>query len=293
MLSSMTGFSHADGGLNDQRWTWDIKTVNHKSFDLRLRLAAGCEGLEQAAREHIGHAIRRGSVMATLSFTAAEPAGDIRINEAALETVLAALEKIRRRTDAEPPRLDGLLSLRGIVEYGPVMNDTMFATRQETMLATLDEALNSLLISRQEEGEALKSVICQQLASIADLVKRAEACPARKPEAIKARLDEQINMLLGMSTEFDVQRLHQEAVLIASRSDIREEIDRLCAHEAAARKLVEKGGVIGRRLDFLAQELSREANTVCSKANDVMLSTIGLDLRAVIDQLREQVQNLE
>ena len=293
MLSSMTGFSHVDGHHNGERWTWDVKTVNHKGFDLRLRLAAGCEAIEQAVREHIARVIRRGSVVAALSLTDAEATGDIRINEAALETVLVALEKIRRRTDAEPPRLDGLLSLRGVVEYGAAMDEGALAARQEAMLATLDEALDSLLRSRQEEGAALQSIMSQHLDSIFDLIDKAEACPARQPAAIQARLEEQIKMLLGMSMEFDAQRLHQEAVLIASRADIREEIDRLRTHAEAARKLVGKGGVVGRRLDFLAQELNREANTLCSKANDATLSAIGLDLRAVVDQLREQVQNLE
>ena len=151
----------------------------------------------------------------------------------------------------------------------------------------------ALAAMRRQEGEALKQILTRRAAEISALAERAEVAPGRRPEAIKARIAEQVAMLLEPSSRFDPDRLHQEAVLLASKADIREELDRLAAHVAQVRRLIADGGAVGRRLDFLAQELSREANTLCSKAGDLELTNIGLELKSVVEQFREQVQNLE
>jgi uncharacterized protein (TIGR00255 family) len=219
----------------------------------------------------------------------------VRLNEAVLADVVAALERLRARLpDAAPPALDGILSLRGVLETVDETDDEAArAMLARAILADLDGALDALVADRQREGAAIGAVLRSRLDAVEAAVRAAEASPARQPEAIRARLKEQIETLVQASPALDPDRLHQEAVMLATRADIREEIDRLTAHVAAARALLAESGPVGRRLDFLAQEFNREANTLCAKANDRELTTIGLELKALVDQFREQVQNLE
>ena len=217
-----------------------------------------------------------------------------RINESALNAVLAALKGLEGKVAGAPPSLDGILALKGVMEVSEAEeSESERSTAEAAVVAGFGEALKGLAEMRRTEGQALGKILAARLSEIGALAARAEATPGRKPEAIKARLAEQVATLLEASQRFDADRLHQEAIMLATKIDIREELDRLAAHVAQAKKLIADGGPIGRKLDFLSQELNRESNTLCSKANDLELTNIGLELKAVVEQFREQVQNLE
>src|SRR6266516_2967966 len=276
-LSSMTGFARGHGISGAYSWAWELKSVNAKGFDLRLRLPPGWDVVEGPARHCAAEVLARGTVYGTLTVERVGVAPVVRVNEPVLAAVLTTIKGLAGRVDAAAPRLDGILSLKGVIE----VIDGFRATVAE------------LAAMRRHEGEVLRHVLSQRAREIAALAARAEAAPGRRPEAIKARIAEQVTMLLDASERFDPDRLHQEAILIASKADVREELDRLASHVAQIERLIGEGGPIGRRLDFLAQELTREANTLCSKSNDVVLTNIGLELKSVVEQFREQVQNLE
>ncbi len=293
-LYSMTGFARIDGSAQGQRWTWELRSVNGKGLDVRLRLPPGLDRLEIAARERLSKRLTRGNVQVSLSVTRETAATTLRVNEEVLAAVVAAMKLVSERIDAAPPTLDGILAFKGVLETSEVEDDE--ATRaalDAALLAGLDAAVEALLEARAREGAAIGAVLSRHVDEIERLTRAAADHPARRPEAIRARLAEQVETLLGAVPALDPQRLAQEAALIATRADIREELDRLDAHVAEARRLLGGGGAVGRRLDFLAQEFNRETNTLCSKANDRELTAIGLDLKAVVDQLREQIQNVE
>ncbi|WP_208980428.1 YicC/YloC family endoribonuclease [Stappia indica] len=294
-LCSMTGFGRSDGASGAARWTWELRSVNGKGLDLRMRLPGGLEVLESYCREAAGRHLTRGNVTIGLSYQRSQGEAVPQINEAALTALLAALETVRQRLpDAAPVALDGILSQRGVIEWKEPEEDP--AEREallEALKASLEGALEELARMRRNEGAAIATVLRGQLATIAELTRQAEAAPCRAPEAIRARLAAQVEALVGSSAALDPSRLHQEAALLATKADIREELDRLVAHVQAATDLLDAGGPVGRRLDFLAQEFNREANTLCSKSNGTELTAIGLELKTVIDQMREQIQNLE
>ena len=293
-LSSMTGFARAAGGAGGRSWVWELRSVNGKGLDLRMRLPPGFERLDLLARERCSRSIARGSIQASLTLDAVGGGQSLRINEAVLAEVLRAMERIGRQIAVQPPTLDGILSIRGVVDLAEAEPDeSARAAVDEGMLATLDAALTDLVAMREREGAAIAAALSLRLDEIARLAAAADAAPARTPEAIRTRLSEQIAALLDAVPALDPDRLHQEAVLLATRADIREELDRLAAHVEAARNLLAEGGPVGRRLDFLAQEFNREVNTLCAKANDRTLTAIGLEMKAVVDQLREQIQNVE
>jgi uncharacterized protein (TIGR00255 family) len=211
-----------------------------------------------------------------------------------LAAVLETFRSIAKRVDAQPPSLDGILGLKGVIEIVEAEeNEQERREAEQAAVKGFEQALAELVAARRREGAALARVLMERVDEIAKLTAAAEASPARKPEAIRARLAEQLRALFDTGEKLDPDRLHQEAMMLAAKADVREEIDRLAAHVEAARELIGKGGAVGRKLDFLAQEFNREANTLCAKANDVTLTTIGLDLKAAVDQFREQVQNLE
>jgi uncharacterized protein (TIGR00255 family) len=293
-LASMTGFARTHGDMGPWRFSWELKTVNSKGLDLRLRVPPGFDGVEIKARSAIGAKLARGACSAGLSAKRADSAGLVRIDRAALDRLLAALDDVPLNANLRPASLDGLLAVRGIVEVvEPEEDEGERAALEKQILMSLNQALTELVASRQAEGLALAVVLGQRLDRIDSLTARANDLPARQPDAMRARLRQQIALLLENVSAFDPQRLHQEAVLLAVKADIREELDRLSAHVASARALLSSAGPVGRRLDFLAQEFSRETNTLCAKSNDPALTAIGLDLKIEVEQWREQVQNIE
>jgi uncharacterized protein (TIGR00255 family) len=286
-LSSMTGFARRQGVSGSYAFAWEVKSVNAKGLDVRLRLPPGWDAVEAPARARAAERLARGTVYATLSVEREGVATAVRINEAVLGAVLDAVERIKPRIGASAPSAEGILGLKGVLDVAEQEEDPdERAAAEADIVAGFGRALDDLVTARRDEGAALAR-------EIANLTARAEAVPGRQPEAIKARLAEQVATLMAASDRFDPDRLHQEAILLASKADIREELDRLVTHVAQARKLIAGGGAVGRRLDFLSQELNRESNTLCAKSNDVELTNIGLELKTVVEQFREQVQNLE
>ncbi len=293
-LSSMTGFARADGVSGSYVWAWEIKSVNAKGLELRLRVPPGWDAVEPPLRARATEALGRGTIHANLAMQRAGLAPVVRVNEPVLAAILSTMRDIAKRIDAAPPAVDGILALKGVIEV--IDEDERAEDRQAAQAAVIagfSIALASLAEMRRREGDALGGILRGRLDEIAALTARAEAAPGRKADAIKARLAEQVAALMETSTRFDPDRLHQEAILIASKADIREELDRLVAHVAQARRMIDAGGPVGRKLDFLSQELNRESNTLCAKSNDVELTNIGLELKTVVEQFREQVQNLE
>ncbi len=291
-LRSMTGFARCDGTAAGARFHWELRSVNGRGLDMRLRLPPGLETLEASVREAIGHRVNRGNVSATLTLETSVAGSDIRINERALATVLAAVDRLAKRDDFDRARPEGILALRGVLETGDAPGGDSEALHKE-LLAGLGVALDGLADARLKEGGKLATVVADQVARIETLVGQIAHLPARQPEAVRMRLAEQVQRLVGAAGSLDPDRLHQEAILLATRADVEEEIKRLGAHISAARSLLAETAPVGRRLDFLAQEFNREVNTICSKSADIEMTRHGLELKAVIDQLREQVQNIE
>jgi uncharacterized protein (TIGR00255 family) len=293
-LSSMTGFARGHGVAGSYAWSWEIKSVNAKGLDLRFRLPAGWDAVEVPARARAAETLARGNVYVNLAVERKGVQPTAKINEPVLSAVLSTLKSLAGKVDAAPATLDGILSLKGVIEVTEEDEREEDHRAAETaIVAAFEQALTELIAMRRAEGATLGQLLSARLNEIAALTARAEKAPGRKPEAIKTRLAEQVATLMSASERFDVDRLHQEAILIAAKADIREELDRLSSHVGQAKKLLAEGGAIGRKLDFLAQELHRESNTLTAKANEVELTNIGLELKSVIEQFREQVQNLE
>jgi uncharacterized protein (TIGR00255 family) len=292
-LSSMTGFARADGVSGSYVWGWELKSVNGKGLDVRLRIPPSWDPVEVAVRAR-AKALARGTVYANLSVRREGLAPVVRVNESVLSAVLATMRDLAGRIDAQPATIDGILNVKGVIEVlDQTESEDEHRAAETAVIEGFDLALATLLEMRRHEGAVLEAVLAARLDAIAALAASAEVAPGRRPEAIRARLADQVAALLETSERFDPDRLHQEAILIATKVDVREELDRLAAHVVQARRLLAEGGPVGRRLDFLAQELNREVNTLCAKSNDVELTTIGLELKSVVEQFREQVQNLE
>jgi uncharacterized protein (TIGR00255 family) len=293
-VMSMTGFARAVGSGGAWRWAFELKSVNAKGLDIRLRMPAPFDRVEGEARARLAKALARGTCFATLAAQREGATVAARIDLAALESIAVAARAAAIKAGLAPPTMDGLLALRGVLEAADTADDEAAVTAAcAGALTSLDEAIAALTAARRWEGEALAAVLMDRLEAIAALTEAADANPARGPKAVRQRLAESIAALMESSRGLDENRLHQEALLLAAKADIREELDRLKTHVAAARALIQGGGAIGRRLDFLAQELAREASTLSAKANDVSLTAQGLELRAQIEQFREQVQNIE
>ncbi|HRF07414.1 MAG TPA: YicC family protein [Xanthobacteraceae bacterium] len=293
-LASMTGFARTSGVHGELRWAWELKSVNSKGLDIRFRLPPGREALEPLLRAAIAKRITRGNVTVNLSVQREGAAPQVRVNEDVLAAVIATARELAKKIEAQPPTLDGILGIKGVMEV--VETEESEADREAANAALLkgfEAALADLVAMRGREGGVIGGVLSDRVSEIEKLTKAAEASPSRSLDAIRARLAEQVKELLAASSTLDPERLHQEAALLAAKADVREELDRLHAHIGAARALLKNGGSVGRKLDFLAQEFNREANTLCSKSNDVSLTGIGLELKTAVDQLREQVQNIE
>jgi uncharacterized protein (TIGR00255 family) len=294
VVSSMTGFARSHGTSGPYAFEWELKSVNAKGLDLRLRLPQGWDEVEAFAKKRGAELLSRGTVYANLTVKRSDSGSTVRINEDVLASVVRAASSLAARIDAVAPSVDGLLAIKGVIEMvEPESDEAEDRAAKDAVAAAFDTALDSLVEMRRREGATLGQVLNQRIDEIEALARRAENSPGRKPEAIKARLAEQVATLLESSDRFDADRLAQEALLIAAKADVREELDRIASHIAQARDMIKKGGSVGRRLDFLSQEFHREVNTTCSKSNDIELTNIGLELKTVVEQFREQVQNLE
>lgn len=293
-LNSMTGFARTEGSFRAARWHWEIRSVNGKGLDARFRLPPGLDRLDARLRAELARHIRRGNCQISLTLERTSETSPLRVNREALRTVIDAISEISNAITTAPPQPEGILALRGVLEQADETEETEDerAAFEDALAASFVDAVAALASARAEEGQKLKAVLCGQIDEIERLTAAASS-PAASPAAIKTRLMEQMSELLGASSALPEERLAQEAALLATKADIREELDRLTAHVEQARTLVDGNEPAGRRLDFLTQEFNREANTLCSKAADVSLTRIGLEMKAVIDQLREQVQNVE
>ena len=287
-IESMTGFSRHEASMDGISIIWELKSVNGKTLDMRLRLPNGWDRTEQFARQRFQAQMSRGNIQASL--TLGEGASSLIVNEALLASVEEIAERLSARMRLAPPSIAELLSIRGLLEQVETVPGEAL---EPAVLQGLDQAILGLKQSRQNEGAMLNAVLRGQLDAVERLTLAAEADPSRQPEAIRNRISESIALLTGASPALDEARLASEALFAASRADIREEIDRLKAHVASAHALLAAGGPVGRKLDFLAQEFNRESNTLCSKSNAASVTAIGLELKSVVDQFREQVQNLE
>lgn len=293
-LQSMTGFARAAFECEAATVSWELRSVNGRGLDARLRIPHGFEQVEQSAKQRIMQRFSRGNIQANLTVQHSEALRRPVVDEVFLEELAKQARRLEDEYGAAPARADGLLALRGVLEMpDSTADEETHREIEDAALRAFETALDELESARRAEGDALKEVISGQIDSIDTLAERVEADPSRETESIRARLGEQVQLILDAAPSLEEGRLYQEAALLAAKADIREEIDRLKTHVGSARSLLENGGPIGRKLDFLAQEFNREANTLCSKSNASSVTAIGLELKVVVDQLREQVQNLE
>lgn len=293
-LQSMTGFARAAANHGQAALSWEIKSVNGKGIDVRFRLPPGFERLEQPARQAVQAGFARGNIQAVLTVSREGLSTRPVVNEAFLAEMAAVAKRLEQQFALAPATADGLLSLRGALDTSEAQeDDEERASLDAAILALLDQVLSGLGEARRVEGEALGAILAGHIDRIEVLTLAVEADPSRDVAAIRERLAEQLRLLMESGAALDETRLHMEAAFLATKADIREEIDRLKSHVASCRALVAGGGAIGRKLDFLSQEFNREANTLCSKSNAATVTAMGLELKAVVDQFREQVQNLE
>ncbi|MBX3492352.1 MAG: YicC family protein [Parvibaculum sp.] len=294
-LTSMTGFARVEGEAGLARWHWELRSVNGKGLDVRFRLPPGIDAIEPKLRTELARHLKRGNCQASLTVDRSAAPAPLRVNTEALRVVLDAIAELRRDIEMKPPQPEGILALRGVLESADVVeeSDEVRQAFENAVVASFGEAAAALARARTEEGAKLEAMLGAHVDEIERLTQAAAASPAATADAMRNRLATQIAELLGASSSLSEERLAQEAALLATKADVREEIDRLNAHIAQAREIFAGAEPAGRRLDFLTQEFNREANTLCSKAADIGLTRIGLELKTAIDQLREQVQNVE
>lgn len=293
-LQSMTGFARREGSSGRHRWAWELRSVNGKGLDVRLRLPQGLERFEPDCRRLAPQYFSRGNLQIALSVSGGETAVEAVVNRGALDAVLKLRQQLGDLVDPAPLKFDTLLSLRGIIDFRePEESEAERAARDADIVKGLELSLADLMAMREDEGAALEKVLLAQVDRIEALTATVEKDPSRSPSAIAARLAQQVALIMDNASSIDRERLHAEVAVLATKADLREEVDRLRSHITAARELLTKGGPVGRKLDFLAQEFNRESNTICSKSNAAAVSAAGIELKVVIDQFREQVQNLE
>lgn len=293
-VASMTGFAESAGSHDGLRWRWEAKSVNGRSLDMRLRTPPGYDGLEQPARRLAGERFQRGSFQISLTVETEASARGLSIDAAALASAVRIAREVAAETGLAPARVDGILALKGVIvqDESESLDEKARGQRDAAILESLAVALDMLVKARGNEGAKLAALMNSQIGEIERLTKEAAGLAATQPEALRARLSAQLAELLA-GAPVPPDRLAQEVALLATRADVREELDRLTAHVQDARALMAQGKGVGRKLDFLAQEFNREANTLCSKSSDIALTRTGLALKAVIDQFREQAQNVE
>lgn len=293
-IASMTGFGRSEGTGDGFVWAWEARSVNGRGLDVRLKLPPGNDAIEPALREAAAKRFVRGNVSATLTIDRLQSGGNVRLNEGVLADVLKAASRVAELNGGARPDTAALLAIKGVLEQSEADESPQArAYREKLLISGFEAALDRLGEARRAEGARLGAVIHDQISEIERLTAEVRASPSRSLDAIRARIKDQVARIMDADSGFDADRLHQEAVLVATRADVEEELARLTAHVAGAREILAEPGAVGRKLDFLAQEFNREANTLCSKANAVDVTRLGLALKTVIDQLREQVQNVE
>jgi len=290
----MTGFARISGQWQNYHWTWEIKSVNGRALDVRCRVPSGYDGVEQMARKFLKEHIARGSVNINLQMSRDTDSTAFRVNQDMLDTLVAVAIETAMNNHLPQPSLDALMGVRDVIQYVDAEEDAeIIKSRDEMLKASFAEVLEAFKAARNVEGAAMQAVLTDLLDEIERLVKQADQLAAAMPELIRKRYMDKVNALLDDTAGIEPDRIAQEVVLLATKADVKEELDRLYAHIDAGRKHINTDGQIGRKLDFLTQEFNREANTLCSKASDIRLTEVGLSLKTTIDQFREQVQNIE
>ncbi len=294
-LTSMTGFADSRGVHGNLRWRWETKSVNGRGLDLRFRAPLGYEGLESGARTLASERFKRGSFQVVLTAAADEAGRGFRVDPVALAEAVRLAKRVADETGLAPARVDGLLALKGVVvqEENASLDDEARMARDAAMLESLANAYDLLGRARSNEGAKLEAVLLKQIGEIERFTLEARALAVQQPFILRERMMAQLKELIAPGSNVPEERVAQEVAILASRADLSEELDRLAAHCQEARALVASKEPAGRKLDFLAQEFNREANTLCAKSSDIQLTHVGLALKAVIDQFREQVQNVE
>ncbi len=294
-LISMTGFADARGLHGTLRWRWETKSVNGRGLDLRFRAPLGFEGLELGARTLATERFKRGSFQIVLTAATDDAGRGFRVDPVALAEAVRLAKRVADETGLKPARVDGLLALKGVVvqEENAALDDEARMARDAAMLESLTIAYDLLGRARANEGAKLEAVMLKQISEIERFTREARALAAQQPFILRERMMAQLKELISPGTNVPEERVAQEIAILASRADLSEELDRLTAHCQEARALIAAREPAGRKLDFLAQEFNREANTLCAKSSDIQLTHVGLALKAVIDQFREQVQNVE
>lgn len=296
-LQSMTGFARSSGTYAEQTWLWEIKSVNGRGLEIRSRLPGGFDRVEETVRKLIKSRLHRGTVNLHLQMSQSDAKSSYKVNQQFLGELLALAHSLVEAGHAEPAKIDGMMSLKGVIEQGDreISNDGEQQKLEAALISSFEEALGKLEAARAEEGRQLAPVLTSQIDEIADLTEKASAAAALRPDQVRERIKNQIEALLSSNSTLDEGRLEQELALLATKADISEELDRLSGHVSTVRDILlsKDTDAIGRRLDFMCQEFNREANTLCSKAGDKELTQTGLDLKVVVDRLREQVQNIE
>lgn len=292
-VRSMTGYASSDGICCNVAWMWELRAVNGKGLDIRMRIPSGFEGLEQKMRGKCAEVLTRGNLQVSLTAKEQGAATELVVNQSALNSVIKIAKDLEEQ-GFERSSTDGLLGIRGVLEERHIeRSEEEQSLLHKAIEDGFSKALDDLVKARETEGEALADVLRGQVSQIAQGVEQVVADPSRSQEAIKARLQQQVQNLVDSNSNFEEERLYVEAAILATKADLQEEIDRLLAHIESANALLGDGGPIGRRLDFLAQEFNRECNTICSKSNAAAVTAVGLELKVLVDQFREQIQNVE
>lgn len=290
----MTGFARSEGQNANNHWVWELRSVNGKGLDIRFRLPPGFESLDQPLRKSAGQVLSRGNIQAALSLDIDHNSTIPSLNLAALDAIADAIDMVGKRMKTRRSTAAEILGMRGVLEFTNTLQPEVREELTGALVSGFGAALSALVDSRSAEGRELEAILLKHISQIENLTNQAEADPANDAAAIRERIADQISRITeATDASLDSGRLHQEALVLAAKSDIREELDRLHAHCSAARELIAAGSPVGRKLDFLAQEFNREANTLCAKSGSVTLTAIGLELKAAIDQFREQILNVE
>ena len=293
-LNSMTGFARGGGAADGYRWNWEIKSVNNKGLDIRTRFPSFLDGFDLTVKKIVGKTLTRGSIFVNLTVDNDNDEGTLVINEPRLQSLLAVAAKYQNREGVAPATLDGLLAVKGVVELALTDHtEDSLAALQRALTASLKQVLDDLKAARADEGARMQAFLEGQLEEVAGLAVAARDHAGDRLEAMYTRFKDQLAKLTKIEKPVSDEKIAQELATMTVKADIQEELDRLDSHVEEAKLLLASKKPVGRRLDFLCQEFNREANTLCSKSSDTALTKIGLDLKVLVDQFREQVQNIE